>query len=97
MQDTAFQPGPELRSTLIGLHRQRFGPGLPISWQGDELARSFSENLAVAKIHFFGGAASLLPQLNPEKDEGYERGEVSGHSYSMLDNNKYQEGGKPLH
>jgi hypothetical protein len=66
MQVPAFQPGPELRSALIGLDRQRFGPGRSISWQGDALALAFSENPAAAKAHFLREPVSTLPLLNPD-------------------------------
>ena len=64
-QDVAFQPGPELRSAVLGLQRQLFGPAPGPAWQGDELARVFGESLAAVKTHFARKLTAALPLLNP--------------------------------
>ena len=64
-QDSAFLPGRELRSAVLGLQRHRFGPTPALAWRGDELARAFGEYLAAAKAHATHKPALLLPGLNP--------------------------------
>lgn len=64
-QDAAFQPDPKLRSAILELQRCLFGPTPAESWQGDALARAFSENLASARAVRRHEASSVLPQLNP--------------------------------
>jgi hypothetical protein len=64
-QDAAFQPRPELRSTVLGLQRHLFGPASGVTWQGDDLARAFGENFTAAKVHSARKVGSALPLLNP--------------------------------
>lgn len=66
VQSAAFQPGSELRSAVVGLQRMLFGPESADAWQGDELARAFRRNSAVAKARSDAKPASALPALNPQ-------------------------------
>jgi hypothetical protein len=60
-----YQPIPELRSTVLGLQRHLFGQASEVTWQGDDLARAFGENLTAAKVHSAPRGGSALPLLNP--------------------------------
>lgn len=60
-----FQPGPALHSAVLDLQSQLFGPASAAQWHGDNLARTFAENLAAAKTNCTHKPASALPELNP--------------------------------
>ena len=66
-RDASFQPGAELHSAVLGLQRHLFGRPPAVSWQGDELARVFGENVATAKALSSREPASALPLLNPQR------------------------------
>ena len=65
MQGASFQPGPELRSALLGLQRHLFGPTQGVSWEGNELARALGDTITAMKARKVHEPASALPLLNP--------------------------------
>jgi len=65
-QGTAFQPDPKLRSAILELQRCLFGPPPAVSWQGDALARAFSESLTSPKAFRPHKRSFDLPLLNPQ-------------------------------
>jgi hypothetical protein len=65
MQPAGFSPGQELRSAVLELQRQRYGPGGPSNWTGDELARSFKGHLKKKPDSAPGDTTGKLPRLNP--------------------------------
>jgi hypothetical protein len=64
-QKPSFQPGPELRSALLGLQRHLFGSTQGVSWEGDVLARVFGDTITAMKARKVHEPASALPLLNP--------------------------------
>jgi hypothetical protein len=67
MQLASFQPGPELRSAVLELHRRLFGPGGSSRWQGEDFARAFQKYLASGTSRTSRKPASDLPVLNPQR------------------------------
>jgi hypothetical protein len=65
MQDASFLPGPDLRAAVIEMQRCLFGPATAGSWRGDELARAFDAEHALAKTSDTARTTSDLPLLNP--------------------------------
>jgi len=65
-QATEFQPGTELRVAVLGLQRQLFGATPAANWQGDNLARAFSENPTATRASLSDELATVLPELNPQ-------------------------------
>lgn len=61
---TAFQPSPALQRAVLAMQRKQFGPASAADWQGDDLARSFRQDLAACSSHP-AGDVSALPPLNP--------------------------------
>ena len=59
----ALKPTPALETAVLGLQRQLFGPSTPATWQGADLATSFSDFLKDPPAPT--GISSALPPLNP--------------------------------
>jgi hypothetical protein len=68
MQCADFPLGHELRTAILCLQRNLFGPAPAAQWQGLDLARTFGETLTAAKCNLSHESASPLPELNPQSD-----------------------------
>lgn len=64
-ETTPSQPGPELHTAVLDLHRHLFGPGPAAQWRGDRLGRAFAQHLAALKTRSPKKPKSVLPLLNP--------------------------------
>jgi hypothetical protein len=64
-QGADCQPGPELRSAVLGMQRCIYGPAPTGSWKGAELARAFRRSDPVRDSCVNRTDESSLPQLNP--------------------------------
>jgi hypothetical protein len=65
MQDTGFQPSPELQATVLEMQRLIFGPMEASAWQGDKLTKAFEAQCAVKSDKSLSNRSAELPSLNP--------------------------------